>query len=121
MARPLLGTPAMNIRLLSFASAIIPLSVAIASCSEKRTTSCVARGTRIRTPRGDRLVEELSVGDEVLAFDLTLFRPIPRKLAAIIRGESRALVRMRAGGSILRSTPEHPLWVPERRAWVPAG
>jgi hypothetical protein len=81
---------------------------------------CVARGSRVRTPRGERLIEELAVGDEVLCVD-----PVTGVLVAAALREVRSAVRecvsLSFAGVELVVTSDHPLYCPATREWAPAG
>jgi hypothetical protein len=90
----------------------LPMVVAASGC-------CVAEGTRISTPAGERPVESLAVGDQVLcrADDGTM------QIGAVGRIRKHVLLsclRIRFGdGGELRVSPWHP--VASRDGWTPAG
>ncbi len=81
---------------------------------------CIARGSRVRTPRGDRPIESLSPGDEVLAVDPSSHEVIEARLAAT-RSSTRETVVLTGEGFSLRCTTDHPLWDPDERCWADAG
>jgi hypothetical protein len=83
--------------------------------------SCFVRGTRVRTRGGDRPIEELAVGDEVLSLrtedGAIMVRRVERVLTALVD----KVIVLHVGGEILVTTREHPFWDHERRRWAPAG
>lgn len=81
---------------------------------------CVARGSRIRTPKNERLVEELAIGDEVLCVDPESGSLVAGKLSAI-RTATRECLSLSYGGEALIATSDHPLYCPDARQWAPAG
>ncbi|MDX2015980.1 MAG: Hint domain-containing protein [Myxococcaceae bacterium] len=81
---------------------------------------CIARGSRVRTPRGDRLIETLGAGDEVLAVDPHSLEVLEARLVAT-RSSTRETIVLTGEGFSLRCTTDHPLWDPDARSWADAG
>lgn len=69
--------------------------------------TCVAEGTMIATPTGERAIQTLSPGEEVWAYDPGEGRKVVTRVLAARRGLSTSFVRV--GGALL--TPEHPVEV----------
>lgn len=81
---------------------------------------CVARGSRVRTPRGARNIEDLVEGDEVLCAEPSTARLATAKLTAIRRA-TRECVGLHLASTGLVLTSDHPVYCPESGAWAPAG
>ncbi|GGK47450.1 hypothetical protein GCM10010094_04380 [Streptomyces flaveus] len=94
--------------------------------------SCVKRsflpGTQVLMADGTtKDIEDLRVGDEVLATDPETGRTSPQKVTAELLSEGvKNLVKIKVedeldGQQTLTATDNHPFWVPESRLWVNAG
>lgn len=83
-------------------------------------TSCVARGSRVRTPKGDRAIEELGVGDEVLCVEPSTGALATARLVAVQRA-TRECVALTLAGAALTLTSDHPVYCPDTGEWAPAG
>lgn len=81
---------------------------------------CVARGAKVKTPRGDRNIEDLRVGDEVTVVDPAT-RELHTGLISHIRSAKREAARLITSRGSLRVTTSHPLYDPSRNEWAPAG
>jgi hypothetical protein len=100
------------------------------SCPVPAPNSFVA-GTRVLLGNGGtKPIEDVRVGDAVLATDPARHRTAAKPVTATIgsSGTKRLVdVGIDEDGDadtapvIISATLEHPFWVPSRRAWVPAG
>lgn len=81
---------------------------------------CVARGTRVRTPKGLRAVESLAVGDEVTVIDPQT-RALDVGKVSGIRARPRECARLWTRLGPLTLTTDHPLFDPTCAEWAPAG
>ncbi|MBI4348971.1 MAG: Hint domain-containing protein [Elusimicrobia bacterium] len=82
---------------------------------------CFIAGTRVLTPNGAVPIEDIRVGDLVVAFDVDRRRPVEVPVEALIRGTATSFVRVRLkGGLALQVTPRHRFYDPAGRAWVAA-
>lgn len=83
------------------------------------STSCIARGMRVNTPAGLRRIEDLRVGDEVIAVDprsgVTTVSRLVDRLPGIL--ECGTLV---VEGHTLTLTCDHPLYDPVAGGFFPA-
>lgn len=82
--------------------------------------SCVARGTKVRTPRGTKAIEDVAEGDELVCVDPSSGALELGRVTAI-RKATRECVRIEFDGGELVCTSDHPLYCPESKAWAPAG
>ncbi len=82
--------------------------------------SCVARGSRVWTPSGWRLIEELRVGDIVLSYD-----PISGESfegpVTMTRAAKRETILVRIGDAELAMTSDHPVYGPDEGVFANAG
>ena len=81
---------------------------------------CIARGARVRTPRGTRPIEDLEVGDEVLCVDPELAVTHVTRITWR-RVVTRECLTLSFDGGALQCTSDHPLYCPASKGWHPAG
>lgn len=89
---------------------------------------CFPAGTAIRCPEGDKPIEDIEIGDMVLAFDEKTTALVPRKVTRLFKNPAPAvMVQIIASsapkmgyteGDVL-TTLGHPFWT--QRGWVEAG
>lgn len=80
--------------------------------------SCFVRGTKVRTPSGDRFIEDLVVGDRVLAWDGAAV--VERAVLACHERVADEVFSLRAGDVVIAGvTGEHPFWDDVLMAWRP--
>ncbi len=82
--------------------------------------ACFAAGTPILTPDGSVPIEDLRVGDWVIAKpeDDPEAVPAPRRVVELIRNYV-PLLHLEVGGRTIRTSAEHPFWV-RGRGWTQA-
>lgn len=81
--------------------------------------SCVAAGSRVRTPTGEVDIASLQVGDLVLSFDVETGVAEASPIVAIRRARRECLA-LRIGARRLVCTPEHPIFAVDTSAFEPA-
>jgi RHS repeat-associated protein len=81
---------------------------------------CFLAGTKVATPDGEKNIEEIKVGDYVLAVDGEGDKPQPQRVTEVFRRESKVLLDLKVEGEVIKTTPEHRFWV-EGQGWVVAG
>jgi hypothetical protein len=84
------------------------------------SSNCFAAGTPILTSTGSKPIEQIRVGDWVLAApdDDPEASPAPRRVEATFVNRAPVL-RLFVGSQTIRTTTEHPFWV-RGRGWTPA-
>jgi len=83
-------------------------------------TSCFIAATEILTVDGEKNIEDIQVGDWVMANDPTTPGDIRAKqvLQTFVR-EASSVVDLYIDGEVITVTDEHPFWVPDQ-GWVAA-
>ncbi|MBL8918760.1 MAG: Hint domain-containing protein [Myxococcaceae bacterium] len=95
----------------------VGLSASLSACGP---VYCVARGSRVRTPGGERAIEDLRAGDEVVAVDPATGATAVSRLMAVI-GSTRECGTLSFGARRLCVTSDHPLYDPVAKGFFPAG
>ncbi len=90
------------------------------ACGPMFWDGCIARGTRVRTRRGDRAIEDFEVGDDLLCCDPATGALFDTTVTHVKRAH-RECVRLAGEGFELVATSNHPLFDPVAREWAPAG
>lgn len=82
--------------------------------------NCFVAGTEILTTEGIKNIEDIRVGDWVIADDPTTPKGIEARqvLDTFVR-ETDTLVDLYVDGEVISTTGEHPFWVPDK-GWVEA-
>jgi|GEM_PF-6594771 len=81
---------------------------------------CFPPGTPVKTPIGDRNIEDLIEGDLVFAYDLKSQAIVERPVLKIYKNWTRHLVNVDIEGETLTSTRLHPFWAEEKCQWISA-
>ena len=81
---------------------------------------CFVSGTLIATPNGTKRIDDIKVGDEVIAFDQNLNRAVTQDVLEVCRGATYNWVEIQVENEIIKATRMHPFWVNDRSEWVPA-
>ncbi|MEV1172526.1 LamG-like jellyroll fold domain-containing protein [Nonomuraea sp. NPDC049784] len=94
------------------------------------TMSSFVPGTRVLMADGSRKpIEDVRVGDEVLATDPASGESVAKKVTALINSSgAKDLVKItikteragEAGAQSITATAQHPFWVPSLREWIDA-
>ena len=81
---------------------------------------CFVAGTRIWTEAGERAIEDLAIGDKVIAFDPRSGKQASQRIVNILKNTVPVTLELRIGATTIRCSPEHPFWIPEA-GWCQAG
>ena len=84
-----------------------------------RTCNCFPAGTPITTAAGTTPIEDIKVGDQVLAHNFTTGHDELRTVTAVFAKHADDLLTVTAAGHTFQVTPDHPFWTPDR-GWVDA-
>ncbi|GGR85535.1 MULTISPECIES: polymorphic toxin-type HINT domain-containing protein [Streptomyces] len=88
---------------------------------------CFLAGTAVLVADGStKKIEDVKLGDKVMATDPETGQTAPRKVTGIIRTDgdkyfNELSIATNDGVEKLTATHEHPFWSPSRHDWVPAG
>src|SRR6185503_17667173 len=83
---------------------------------------CFVAGTRIATPSGTLSIEELRIGDLVLAYDEQTGLVVPRPVTATFVHPDHPIGALPlSDGRVLRVTPNHPVYLPDQQRYADAG
>ncbi|MGI5483489.1 polymorphic toxin-type HINT domain-containing protein [Streptomyces lavendofoliae] len=88
--------------------------------------TCFLAGTKVlMADGGKRNIEQIRLGENVLATDPVSGRTEPRKVTRLIVTEhdkhfNRLTIRTRQGNAKLTATYEHPFWSPSKKQWIRA-
>lgn len=80
---------------------------------------CVEEGTFIMTPFGQKKVEEIQEGDEVISFSLNTFQFEKDLVTSLSQRQTHELYEISLGEETLFVTEEHPFYVKDK-GWVEA-
>ena len=80
---------------------------------------CFIAGTKVLIPEGFVAIENLTVGGEVLARDLSRGETIAAKIICTFRNLATELVVIKVLGETIRCTKSHPFWT-INRGWARA-
>jgi hypothetical protein len=81
---------------------------------------CFPPGTVVKTPKGDRNIEDLVVGDLVIAYDFESKALVTQPVLHLYKNWTQHLVDTNVGGELITSTRRHPFWVESLGEWLPA-
>jgi len=83
---------------------------------------CFVAGTPIATPSGTRPIEELRLGDLVLAYDERAGRVVERPVTATFTHPDQPVGALPlSDGRVLRVTANHPIYLPDQQRYADAG
>jgi hypothetical protein len=80
---------------------------------------CFPGHTLISTPKGDRRIDDIQLGDQVYARD-RMGRAVVRKVKRVFRKrQKKILTQITHERGTLVCTPEHPIWVGDQMGYIP--
>ena len=81
---------------------------------------CFKEGTLVETEEGLKPIEEIAVGDKVLAYDEQTGEQAYKPVVQLFRNTSHEWIIVKVNGVEIESTPGHKYYLPESNSWVPA-
>jgi RHS repeat-associated protein len=82
--------------------------------------NCFPAGTSVDTADGKKPIEQVKVGDKVVAHDLTTGKSELRTVTGVFHKQADDLLTITADGKQLHVTPQHGFWVVDK-GWTAAG
>ncbi|MCA5894062.1 DNA/RNA non-specific endonuclease, partial [Isoptericola sp. NEAU-Y5] len=79
--------------------------------------TCFTAGTLVRTPEGDRPIEDLRAGDKVWAHDLAAGADVLQVVTETFVRTTTTLWHLSIGGQVVTTTDEHPFMV-TNMGWI---
>ena len=81
--------------------------------------NCFTKGTKVLTDEGEKPIEEIEVGDKVLA--KSEINPEGelgyKEVTALYRNQRDDIIKLHVGEQIIETTNNHPFWV-EGKGWI---
>ncbi|TWT77484.1 Serpin (serine protease inhibitor) [Posidoniimonas polymericola] len=118
----LLGPPGIGIRDVFHKAelSITEQGTTAAAATKVELGICFAAGTHVLTPDGAKPIEQVRVGDKVMARDEYLLEGDvePKPVEAALHGEAE-IVELHLGSRVIRTTDLHPFFV-EGQGWLAA-
>lgn len=91
-----------------------------AAAGSKGPTYCFPANVKVLTPLGLVNIQDIKIGDEVLAYDVDQNKLVVRPVEKTSQNWSDRLVELKLTRETISSTGSHPYWEEESRSWVPA-
>jgi hypothetical protein len=82
--------------------------------------NCFPAGTLVATSKGDKAIEDVQVGDQVWAKNLTTGKRELRTVVGLFNKHTDELMDITVAGTVVSVTSKHPFYVPGR-GWVMSG
>jgi Pretoxin HINT domain len=79
--------------------------------------NCFTAGTKVLTDEGEKNIEDIEVGDKVLAKDEETGEQAYKEVVALHRNEKDTTYKLSVGNQLIETTNNHPFWV-EGKGWV---
>ena len=85
-----------------------------ATCNQGK---CFIAGTKVKTEDGYKNIEEVEVGDKVLAYDEETGKQAYKEVVRLFRNESKEWTIVKVNGEEIESTSGHKYYLPEKKEW----
>jgi hypothetical protein len=87
---------------------------------DKSKPPCFPTGTLVKTPEGDKAIENLAPGEFVFAYDFDANCVVERPITAVHKNWTQFIVVIETEQGKLSSTRSHPYWVESESKWLRA-
>jgi RHS repeat-associated protein len=86
---------------------------------KKNGCNCFTAGTKVLTDEGEKNIEDIEIGDKVLAKDENNpdGKLAFKEVTALFRNQRDDIIKLNVGDQIIETTDNHPFWV-EGKGWV---
>lgn len=78
------------------------------------------KGTSVDTPGGKANIEDIKVGDKVMAYDFAQKKAEAQTVTALRQKTTQQWYKIAVGGETFEATASHPFWVVNENHWVRA-
>lgn len=79
--------------------------------------NCFTAGTKVLTDEGEKPIEDIDVGDMVLAKDEETGEQAYKEVTHLYRNEKDTTYKLSVGDQIIETTDNHPFWV-DGKGWI---
>ncbi|WP_447663665.1 polymorphic toxin-type HINT domain-containing protein [Paenibacillus sp. D51F] len=83
----------------------------------KNACHCFVAGTKVLTDEGEKPIEEIEVGDKVLAKDDETGEMAYKEVEWLFQRDVKETYNITVGGEVITTTDEHPFWI-IGKGWV---
>ena len=83
----------------------------------KKVCNCFTAGTKVLTDEGEKPIEEIEVGDKVLAKDDETGEMAYKEVEWLFQRDVEETYNITVGGEVITTTDEHPFWI-VGKGWV---
>lgn len=81
---------------------------------------CFPAGTMVKTPRGNKPIETIKLGDIVFTFDFENQRIVESTVLNTFENWTENLVEIVINNEIIQATRDHVFWIESEQKWLPA-
>lgn len=79
--------------------------------------NCFVAGTKVQTDEGEKPIEEIEVGDKVLAKSDETGEVAYKEVVGLFQKQAAEIFKVHIGDEIIEATAEHPFWL-EGKGWT---
>ena len=98
----------------------VNIATVTATAAGRAVMACFIAGTQVVTKDGNKNIEDIQVGDEVLAYDEATGKQEYKKVVRLFRNTTDAWWHIHVNGEEIVCTGGHPFYVPDFGKFIPA-